>query len=119
MQADDITLYNPAKVDTKTKQNDPSNLENLSEDEKWDIFNAEIEKATNSDIDYLDELTKIKVNKDIPALDNLINKIKTTDKKFLTKIQAKRGKTFTEEQKSQIDLATKELEQLYKQKITF
>ena len=113
MQADDITLYNPAKVDTKTKQNDPSNLENLSEDEKWDILDAEIEKATNSDIDYLDKLTKIKVNKDIPALDNLINKIKTTDKKFLTKIQAKRGKTFTEEQKSQIDLATKELEQLY------
>lgn len=109
MQADDITLYEPVK----TGQNDTSNLENLSEDEKWDILDEEIEKTTNSDIDYLDKLTKIKVNKDIPALDNLINKIKTTDKKFLTKIQAKRGKTFTEEQKSQIDLATKELEQLY------
>lgn len=92
MKADDISLYEPAQAEYKTEKNDNSDLDTLSEDEKWDIVDEEIAKAqTDGNILYLDKLTKIKRNNDIYALDNLIDNIKKTDKKFLTKLQAKRA----------------------------
>lgn len=92
MKADDISLYEPAQAEHKTEKNDNSDLDTLSEDEKWDIVDEEIAKAqTDGNILYLDKLTKIKRNNDIHALDNLIDNIKKTDKKFLTKLQAKKA----------------------------
>lgn len=92
MKADDISLYEPAQAEHKTEKNDNSDLDTLSEDEKWDIVDDEIAKAqTDGNILYLDKLTKIKRNNDIYALDNLIDNIKKTDKKFLTKLQAKKA----------------------------
>lgn len=93
MKADDISLYEPAQAEYKTEKNDNnSDLDTLSEDEKWDIVDEEIAKAqTDGNILYLDKLTKIKRNNDIYALDNLIDNIKKTDKKFLTKLQAKKA----------------------------
>ena len=76
MKADDISLYEPAQAEYKTEKNDNSDLDTLSEDEKWDIVDEEIAKAqTDGNILYLDKLTKIKRNNDIYALDNLIDNI--------------------------------------------
>lgn len=120
MKADDISLYEPAQVEHKTEKNDNnSDLDTLSEDEKWDIVDEEIAKAqTDGNILYLDKLTKIKRNNDIYALDDLINNIKKTDKKFLTKLQAKRASNFTSEQQKKIDSAIQEQKKLYSENKT-
>ena len=119
MKADDISLYEPAQAEHKTEKNDNSDLDTLSEDEKWDIVDEEIEKAqTDGNILYLDKLTKIKRNNDIYALDNLIDNIKKTDKKFLTKLQAKRASNFTSEQQKKIDSAIQEQNKLYSENKT-
>lgn len=120
MKADDISLYEPAQAEHKTEKNDNnSNLDTLSEDEKWDIVDEEIAKAqTDGNILYLDKLTKIKRNNDIYALDNLIDNIKKTDKKFLTKLQAKRASNFTSEQQKKIDSAIQEQNKLYSENKT-
>lgn len=119
MKADDISLYEPAQAEYKTEKNDNSDLDTLSEDEKWDIVDEEIEKAqTDGNILYLDKLTKIKRNNDIYALDNLIDNIKKTDKKFLTKLQAKRASNFTSEQQKKIDSAIQEQKKLYSENKT-
>ena len=76
-------FMNLHKQSIKQKKNDNSDLDTLSEDEKWDIVDEEIAKAqTDGNILYLDKLTKIKRNNDIYALDNLIDNIKKTDKNF-------------------------------------
>ena len=119
MKADDISLYEPAQAEHKTEKNDNSDLDTLSEDEKWDIVDDEIAKAqTDGNILYLDKLTKIKRNNDIYALDNLIDNIKKTDKKFLTKLQAKRASNFTSEQQKKIDSAIQEQNKLYSENKT-
>lgn len=119
MKADDISLYEPAQAEHKTEKNDNSDLDTLSEDEKWDIVDEEIAKAqTDGNILYLDKLTKIKRNNDIYALDNLIDNIKKTDKKFLTKLQAKRASNFTSEQQKKIDSAIQEQKKLYSENKT-
>lgn len=120
MKADDISLYEPAQAEYKTEKNDNnSDLDTLSEDEKWDIVDEEIAKAqTDGNILYLDKLTKIKRNNDIYALDNLIDNIKKTDKKFLTKLQAKRASNFTSEQQKKIDSAIQEQNKLYSENKT-
>lgn len=119
MKADDISLYEPAQAEHKTEKNDNSDLDTLSEDEKWDIVDEEIEKAqTDGNILYLDKLTKIKRNNNINALDNLIDNIKKTDKKFLTKLQAKRASNFTSEQQKKIDSAIQEQNKLYSENKT-
>lgn len=119
MKADDISLYEPAQAEHKTEKNDNSDLDTLSEDEKWDIVDEEIEKAqTDGNILYLDKLTKIKRNNNINALDNLIDNIKKTDKKFLTKLQAKRASNFTSEQQGKIDSAIQEQNKLYSENKT-
>lgn len=119
MKADDISLYKPAQAEYKTEKNDNSDLDTLSEDEKWDIVDEEIAKAqTDGNILYLDKLTKIKRNNDIYALDDLINNIKKTDKKFLTKLQAKRASNFTSEQQKKIDSAIQEQNKLYSENKT-
>ena len=119
MKADDISLYEPAQAEHKTEKNDNSDLDTLSEDEKWDIVDEEIAKAqTDGNILYLDKLTKIKRNNDIYALDNLIDNIKKTDKKFLTKLQAKRASNFTSEQQKKIDSAIQEQNKLYSENKT-
>lgn len=120
MEADDISLYEPAQAEYKTEKNDNnSDLDTLSEDEKWDIVDEEIAKAqTDGNILYLDKLTKIKRNNDIYALDNLIDNIKKTDKKFLTKLQAKRASNFTSEQQKKIDSAIQEQNKLYSENKT-
>ena len=119
MKADDISFYEPAQAEHKTEKNDNSDLDTLSEDEKWDIVDEEIAKAqTDGNILYLDKLTKIKRNNDIHALDNLIDNIKKTDKKFLTKLQAKRASNFTSEQQKKIDSAIQEQNKLYSENKT-
>lgn len=120
MKADDISLYEPAQAEYKTEKNDNNtDFDTLSEDEKWDIVDEEIAKAqTDGNILYLDKLTKIKRNNDIYALDNLIDNIKKTDKKFLTKLQAKRASNFTSEQQKKIDSAIQEQKKLYSENKT-
>lgn len=120
MKADDISLYEPAQAEYKTEKNDNNtDFDTLSEDEKWDIVDDEIAKAqTDGNILYLDKLTKIKRNNDIYALDNLIDNIKKTDKKFLTKLQAKRASNFTSEQQKKIDSAIQEQNKLYSENKT-
>lgn len=120
MKADDISLYEPAQAEYKTEKNDNNtDFDTLSEDEKWDIVDEEIAKAqTDGNILYLDKLTKIKRNNDIYALDNLIDNIKKTDKKFLTKLQAKRASNFTSEQQGKIDSAIQEQNKLYSENKT-
>ncbi len=119
MKADDISLYEPAQAEHKAEKNDNSDLDTLSEDEKWDIVDEEIEKAqTDGNILYLDKLTKIKRNNNINALDNLIDNIKKTDKKFLTKLQTKRASNFTSEQQGKIDSAIQEQNKLYSENKT-
>lgn len=111
LQADNIELSSPAAAqDTQTIE---QNAENLSEDEKWDILDNEIEKANNDgDVVYLDRLERIKRNNDTQSLNSVIQDLIKSDTTFLRRLRLNQADNFTPQQQAELDRLTAQREQL-------
>lgn len=111
LQADNIELSSPAAA--QNTQTQEQNAENLSEDEKWDILDNEIEKANNDgDVVYLDRLEKIKRNNDTQSLNNVIQDLIKSDTTFLRRLRLNQADNFTPQQQAELDRLTAQREQL-------
>ena len=110
LQAEDIELSSPATAQNTSQQ---QTVDNLSEETKWNILDEEIEKAnTEGDIIRLDKLEKIRRNKDIPALNNLIKDLSQNNNSFLQRLQLNQAQKFTPEQQAELDRLEAKREQL-------
>ena len=111
LQADNIELNSPAAA--QNTQTTEQTAENLSEDEKWDILDNEIEKANNDgDVVYLDRLEKIKRNNDTQSLNGVIQDLIKSDTTFLRRLRLNQADNFTPQQQAELDRLTAQREQL-------